>query len=124
MDKAQWKLAGRGSTPARDKPPNLRGWIYAAALAVFCAFGDAGAQDKGEGFADAVITERVTSALDRDPVLKDMHISVETRDGMVHLKGFVNSMAQVERAGALARRVEGVSGVRNTLRVTNRPSRA
>jgi hypothetical protein len=33
-------------------------------------------------------------------------------------------MAQVDRAGALARRIEGVSSVRNTIRVSNRPTRA
>jgi osmotically-inducible protein OsmY len=99
-------------------------WVLLAALALACACSEVPAQDKGPGFDDAMITERVTSALERDPVLKDMHISVETRDGVVHLKGFVDSVAQVERAAELARRVEGVTSVRNTVRVANRPSRA
>ena len=81
-------------------------------------------QEKGADFSDAVITELVTSALDKDPVLRKMDIAVQTQDGVVRLSGFVDSMAQVDRAGDLARRVEGVSGVRNTIRVTNRPSRA
>jgi len=93
-------------------------------LALLGGPGAASAQQKGAGFNDAVITGRVTSALDNDPVLRDMHISVETRDRVVHLRGFVDSMAQVDRAAALARRVEGVSAVRNAIRVTNRPSRA
>lgn len=102
-------------------------WIVIALLAALGAPA-ASAQDKleqkGAGFDDAVITQLVTRALDHDALLREMHISVETRDRVVHLSGFVNSMAQVDRAEALARRVDGVSGVRNALRVANRPSRA
>ena len=103
-------------------------WILGATLAALFAFTDAAAQDKmqekGADFDDAVITELVTSALQKDPALNRMHISVETRDRVVRLSGFVDSMAQLDRAEALARRVEGVNAVRNALRVTNRPSRA
>jgi osmotically-inducible protein OsmY len=103
----------------------LHAWLVIALLGA-CA--GAAAQDKheekGGGFQDAVITERVASALGADPALKKMRISVATRDRVVHLTGFVDSMAQLERAAALARGVEGVSSVRNALRVSNRPSRA
>ena len=103
-------------------------WIVAALLAALLGFTNANAQekhqDKGVGFNDAVITELVASALDQDPMLRRMNIAVQTHDGVVRLSGFVDSMAQVDRAGALARGVEGVSRVRNTIRVTNRPSRA
>jgi hyperosmotically inducible protein len=95
-----------------------------ALLAALAAPGAAGAQEKGAGFDDARITERVAGALERDPVLKDMRIGVETREGVVHLSGFVHSLAQADRAEALARHVEGVSAVRNAIRLTNRPSRA
>ena len=63
----------------------------------------------------------MTSALDNDPELRAMQIDVQTQDGVVRLSGFVDSMAQVDRAGELARRVDGVSGVRNSIRVTARP---
>jgi osmotically-inducible protein OsmY len=106
----------------------VNAWIASAILAALCAVTTVSAQDKmqekGAGFNDAVITELVTSALHNDPVLRKMNIAVATQDGVVRLSGFVDSMAQVDRAGDLARRVEGVSGVRNTIRVTNRPSRA
>lgn len=98
--------------------------ILVAMLAALGVSAAASAQDKGRGFDDAVITQRVGSALDSDPLLKDMHIAVETRDRVVHLSGFVDSMAQIDRAAALARRIEGVSAVRNAIRVINRPSRA
>jgi osmotically-inducible protein OsmY len=106
----------------------VNAWIVSAMLAAICACTSVSAQDKiqekGAGFNDAVITEQVTSALDKDPVLREMKIAVQTQDGVVRLSGFVDSMVQVDRAGDLARRVEGVSSVRNTIRVTNRPSRA
>jgi osmotically-inducible protein OsmY len=102
--------------------------VAAAMLAALLAFTSAGAQEKhqekGAGFNDAVITELVTSALEKDPVLRRMNIAVETLGGVVRLSGSVDSMAQVDRAGDLARGIEGVSGVRNTIRVTSRPSRA
>jgi osmotically-inducible protein OsmY len=81
-------------------------------------------QDKGEGFDDARITERVTSAFNSDPMLKKATIAVETRGGVVHLTGEVESMAHVDRAGALAHGIAGVSAVRNAIRVVDRPSRA
>jgi osmotically-inducible protein OsmY len=101
--------------------------MASAMLAALCAATPVGAQDKqqekGAGFSDAVITQLVTSALEKDPLLHKTQISVETQDGVVRLTGFVESMAQVDRAGELARRVEGVSRVRNSIRVTSRPSR-
>ena len=106
----------------------MNAWIAGALLAGLCAFTNAAAQDKlqekGANFSDAVITELVTSALDNDPELRAMQIDVQTRDGVVRLSGFVDSIAQVDRAGELARRIDGVSGVRNSIRVTDRPSRA
>ena len=105
-------------------------WILIALFTLLALLGAPAAsaqdktQDKGAGFDDAVITQRVTKALDADALLKEMQISVETRDRVVHLRGFVHSMAQLDRAEALARRIEGVSAVRNTIRVVGRLSRA
>jgi osmotically-inducible protein OsmY len=42
----------------------------------------------------------------------------------VHLRGFVNALSDVAKAESIARAVQGVSAVRNTIRVANRPSRA
>ncbi len=100
------------------------GILMAMLLLALVAPGTAGAQEKGAAFNDALITERVTTAIQNDPMLRKMDISIDTRGGVVHLRGFVDSMAQVDRAGALARRIGGVTAVRNTIRVTNRPSRA
>ncbi len=97
--------------------------IFAGLILLLLALG-VSAQEKGVGFDDALITERVTSAIRNDPMLGKTDISIETRDGVVHLKGFVRSMAEVHRAGALARGITGVTAVRNTIRVADRPSRA
>jgi osmotically-inducible protein OsmY len=73
---------------------------------------------------DVSITRRVETAIAKDPFLRSMEIHVETQDGVVNLSGFVRSLQDIEKAGDLARAVRGVSAVRNTLRVANRPSRA
>jgi osmotically-inducible protein OsmY len=98
--------------------------LAAMLLVALGAPGTASAQDKGVGFSDAVITELVKTAISNDPLLRNMDIAIATRDRVVRLSGFVHSMDQVDRAEALARRVEGVTAVRNVIRVANRPSRA
>ena len=45
-------------------------------------------------------------------------------DGVVNLTGFVRTLEDIARAGAVAKQVSGVSAVRNGLRVADRPSRA
>jgi hyperosmotically inducible protein len=97
-------------------------WLLAALAAP--ALAQEKMQDKGGGFDDALITERVMSALNGDSMLREADIAVETHDGVVHLRGLVRTMAHVDRAGALARGVNGVSAVRNAIRVIDRPSRA
>jgi hyperosmotically inducible protein len=96
-----------------------------AALLVAATFfaGNAQAQDKPAS-PDASITARVESVLAKDPVLAGMDIKVETQSGVVSLSGFVRSVRDIAKAGDLARAVSGVSGVRNGLRVANRPDRA
>lgn len=102
----------------------VQAWLAIALFGACAALAQEKHQDKGGAFEDSVITQRVSSALGADATLKNMRIEVATQDGVVHLTGFVNSMAQLERAAALARGVEGVSSVKNALRVAIRPSRA
>jgi len=73
---------------------------------------------------DSTITQRVQRAVAQDLVLGNMHIEVRTQDGMVSLTGFARSLEDIARAGELVRAVRGVAGVRNGLRVADRPSRA
>ncbi|MFA5179994.1 MAG: BON domain-containing protein [Syntrophales bacterium] len=69
----------------------------------------------GEYVDDSVITTKVKSQLAADDFLKSFQISVESRKGIVQLSGFVDSQKAVNKAGQIARGVEGVSSVRNDL---------
>lgn len=96
--------------------------ILVLAVAAFGA-GALQAQEKGGG-SDASITRQVEHGLASDAALRGMAIRVETLDGVVNLTGFVRTLEDIARAGAVAKRVSGVSAVRNGLRVADRPSRA
>jgi osmotically-inducible protein OsmY len=81
------------------------------------------AQASSPGFNDAVIAQLVRTAINNDHALRIMDITIEVQDRVVRLGGFVNRMADLQQAEALASAVEGVSAVRNAIRVTHRPSR-
>lgn len=97
--------------------------VACALIAAAAAAGGVHAQAKPPS-ADAAITARVERVLTQDAYLGRMDIRVETREGIVSLTGFVSSVADITKAGELARAAAGVSGVRNGLRVADRPSRA
>ena len=69
----------------------------------------------GDYIDDTVITTKVKAAIFDDPNLRVMQISVETRQGIVQLSGFVDSAQDVRRAGEVARGVGGVKSVKNDL---------
>lgn len=71
----------------------------------------------GEYVDDTVITTKVKSLLAADDFLKSFEISVETYKGIVQLSGFVDSQQTINRAGEIARGVQGVSSVKNNLNV-------
>jgi len=71
----------------------------------------------GKAVDDGIITGRVKSALLADPAIKSLDIAVVTRKGEVQLSGFVDSLAQIDQAVALARNVDGVTGVGNEMSV-------
>lgn len=64
---------------------------------------------------DSAITTKVKSALLADADVKSFDIKVETRKGEVQLSGFVDNQAQIDRAVAVAKGVEGVKGVDNKM---------
>ncbi len=71
----------------------------------------------GEYVDDSVITTKVKSLLAADDFLKSFEISVETYKGIVQLSGFVDSQKAVDKAGEIARSVQGVKSVKNNLNV-------
>ncbi|MBG6219260.1 MULTISPECIES: BON domain-containing protein [unclassified Janthinobacterium] len=66
---------------------------------------------------DSVITTKIKADLVKDNDLKALDVHVETMNGVVMLSGFVPSQAQVKKAADLARGVEGVTDVKNDLKV-------
>jgi len=64
---------------------------------------------------DSAITGKVKTAILQDPALKVMQIDVTTYKNIVQLSGFVDSAQMVERAGTVAKQVNGVASVQNNL---------
>jgi osmotically-inducible protein OsmY len=72
-------------------------------------------ESTGEYVDDSVITVRVKAAIVKDPTLSAAEINVETFKGQVQLSGFVHDAADVAKASEVARNVEGVKSVVNSL---------
>jgi len=71
----------------------------------------------GEYVDDVVITSKVKAAILGEPTLKSMEINVETFKGVVQLSGFVSSQVAINKAVEIARAVQGVSSVKNDMRI-------
>jgi len=71
----------------------------------------------GNTVDDSIITTKVKSALLADPAIKSFDIAVVTRKGEVQLSGFVDNLAQIDMAVALANKVDGVTGIANELSI-------
>lgn len=95
-------------------------FIAVVATAMVALAGCAGSrtqQSTGEYIDDATITAKVKTALIEDRSVAAIDINVETFKGTVQLSGFADSQAQVDKAVALAREVDGVQSVKNDVRV-------
>jgi len=66
---------------------------------------------------DAAITYAVKTQFLADPEVSGLKINVDTDDGVVTLRGNVKSMAEADKASAIARQSSGVKSVVNDLRV-------
>lgn len=75
------------------------------------------AANAGRAVDDSVITGKVKSALIADPTTKAHQIEVETFQGRVQLSGFVDSNAARTRAVEIAKNVNGVKDVKNSLQL-------
>jgi osmotically-inducible protein OsmY len=71
----------------------------------------------GQVVDDSAITAKVKADLAGDPATKARNIKVDTYMGEVILSGFVDSAAEKNRAGEIARNVKGVMKVKNDLTV-------
>ena len=68
--------------------------------------------------AGAALTTKVKTALASDVGMKTMtNIDVDSNNGVVTLKGKVDSAAAKKKAGEIAKKVDGVKSVKNQLTV-------
>lgn len=65
----------------------------------------------GQTVSDAAVTANVKSALLQAPEVKGTDVNVDTVNGIVRLKGEVETQAQADRAVQIARNTEGVTRV-------------
>ena len=92
------------SLAACDKPADQR------------SSADKGPVDRTQAVAsDATITAKVKSKFVADDQLKAHEINVDTKNGIVTLRGAVADPTSKERAAKVAMEVEGVSSVDNQL---------
>jgi len=75
-------------------------------------------QEVSRSAAGTALTTKVKTALASDAGLKTMtDINVDSADGVVTLKGKVDSADMKKKAGEIAKKVNGVKSVKNELRV-------
>ncbi len=104
------------------KALNAAGLVFSLSAVVLfggltgCA-GDRYTQSTGERIDDSADSSRVRKALSADTQYKYGDVEIKTFKGVVQLSGFVNSRDQKNRAGDLARRVEGIRSVENNITV-------
>jgi len=107
------------------KMQRTAGVILAAVFAVSGVACTSGSETRGDAervaaktgrvIDDSVITGKVKTALIADPTTKAHQIEVETFKGQVQLSGWVDSEEARRRATEVARNVEGVKDVKNSL---------
>jgi osmotically-inducible protein OsmY len=93
--------------------------LSAAVCALLLAVG-AGAKETHR--PDAWITTKVKSALATHRDVSAFGTHVQTKNGIVILRGKVNNQAEKDLAGRYAKEVEGVRGVENKLTVKGEPA--
>jgi osmotically-inducible protein OsmY len=71
----------------------------------------------GETIDDTTITTRVKTAMLNDPAVGGLRIDVDTFKGAVTLSGRVKSQAERDQALEIARKVDGVTQVKDALQV-------
>jgi osmotically-inducible protein OsmY len=94
------------------------GFFIVALMLSALGCGSTGQQSStGQYIDDTAITTKVKTGIFNEPTLKSGQISVETYKSVVQLTGFVDSAASMDKAVAIARSVQGVSSVKNDMRL-------
>ena len=92
-------------------------FLALAFVSVLGCAGSAKQESTGEYFSDSWITTKVKTALVNDSQVKSTEVNVETFKGAVQLSGFVSSDASMRQAVKLAQGVQGVTSVKNDMRI-------
>ena len=76
-----------------------------------------GERTMGDRVSDTAITTKVKAKITGDPELNPFNINVDTKDGVVTLRGTVTSEESRQEAEEIARETDGVRRVQNMLDV-------
>ena len=66
---------------------------------------------------DAMITGKVKTGFIKDKIVRSRNYNVDTRDGVVTVKGKARSQAELDRALEIAKKTDGVKDVKNEVQV-------
>ena len=99
----------------RELNNHWRSWVLALLIAAPLTAGCG--KTVSEALDDTTITTRVKTAMLNDPAVGGLRIDVDTFKSVVTLTGRVKSQAEHDQAVALARRVNGVSEVKDSLQI-------
>jgi osmotically-inducible protein OsmY len=95
------------------RPWNVRWAVGVMALLMLAGCATTSSRERpGALSEDAAITAQVQASFAADPLVSKSGINVETRRGVVHLRGTVTSEQERQRAIQL---VQGVAGVREII---------
>ena len=72
-------------------------------------------ESTGEYVDDSTITTKLKTAFATDPTVSAFAVHVKTYKGVVQLSGFVNTQQEKDKAEEIARGVNGVKSVTNSL---------
>jgi osmotically-inducible protein OsmY len=88
--------------------------VWVAVAVIGCA-GDRTSRSTGQYVDDSTIANKVKVALVGDKDVKGSQVQVEVFKGVVQLSGFVDTAGQAQKAVQIARNVDGVKEVKNSL---------
>jgi osmotically-inducible protein OsmY len=80
-------------------------------------------QEVKTAVSDSWVTAKTKISLFADERVKGTQVSVETKDGVVHLHGKVDSAEAKSAAGEITKGIDGAKSVRNDLQVVAPPAR-
>jgi len=95
--------------------------LATAAALVACA--SAPPKSPAQEQADTATADRVSAALDQDPIYYLNDVDVRVDYGVAELSGYVWTTAALYAAQDIARRVPGVSGVRDKMKLEREAAR-